>query len=68
MKKEDIKKIKELKKKIIPILKANDVTRSSVFGSFARGEDTKKSDIDLLVELKGAKGLFFFVEIGRAHV
>lgn len=58
-------KIKELKEKIIPILKANDVVRSSVFGSFARGEDTPKSDIDLLVELKGAKGLFFFVGLKR---
>ena len=44
------KKIEDLKKKIIPILKANDVVRSSIFGSFARGEDTPESDIDLLVE------------------
>lgn len=53
------KKIEELKEKIIPILRANDVVRSSVFGSFARGEDTPESDIDLLVELKEAKGLLF---------
>lgn len=52
-------KIEELKEKIIPILKANDVVRSSVFGSFARGEDTPESDIDLLIELKEPKGLLF---------
>ncbi len=63
--KQENKKIKELKKKIIPILRQNDVTRSSVFGSFARGEDTPNSDIDILVELKGAKGLFFFVDLKR---
>lgn len=63
--KQENKKIKELKKKIIPILKKNDVVKSSVFGSFARGEDTPDSDIDMLVELKGAKGLFFFVGLKR---
>lgn len=65
MKEENIKKIEELKEKIIPILKANDVVRSSVFGSFARGEDTPESDIDLLVEFGKAKGLFEFVRLQR---
>lgn len=51
-------KIKELKKKIIPILKKNDVVRASIFGSFARGEEKRKSDIDMLVEFKEPKGMF----------
>jgi hypothetical protein len=59
MDKRNIKKIEDLKEKIIPILKANGVVRSSVFGSFARGEDTPESDIDLLIELKKPKGLLF---------
>lgn len=49
--------IKELKKKISPVLKRNDVERLSVFGSVARGEAKKNSDIDLLVTFKGQKGL-----------
>jgi len=52
-------KIIELQKKITPILEKNEVVRASVFGSFARGEETPGSDIDILVELKEPKGLLF---------
>lgn len=52
------KKIAAVKKKIIPVLKANDVIRASIFGSFARGEENKKSDIDMLVEFREPKGMF----------
>lgn len=45
--------ISEIKKKIITILKKNDVKRAAVFGSVARGTAKKASDIDLLVEFKG---------------
>ena len=48
---------KNLKKKIIPILKRQAVVKAAVFGSFARGESKKKSDIDLLVKFKGPKSL-----------
>jgi predicted nucleotidyltransferase len=41
----------DLRDKILPVLKPY-VKRISVFGSFARGEETAESDIDLLVELK----------------
>ena len=41
--------IKELKNKIIPVLKRYDVVRAAVFGSFVRGEMKKNSDIDLLI-------------------
>ena len=41
----------ELSKQVIPILKPY-VKMIAVFGSFARGEETKNSDIDLLVALK----------------
>lgn len=52
------KRITEIKEKILPILKKNDVVRASIFGSFARGEDKKRSDIDMLVEFKEPKGMF----------
>ncbi len=43
--------IKEIKQKIIPVLKEYKISKASIFGSYARGEQTKKSDVDLLVEL-----------------
>ena len=41
----------ELREKIVPLLSpyANKI---AVFGSFARGDDTPESDIDILVDLK----------------
>ncbi len=42
-----------LRTKIAPILKPY-ARRVSVFGSFARGEETPQSDIDLLMALKPA--------------
>lgn len=47
----------EIKRKILPILRRYDVARAAIFGSFARGESTERSDIDLLVEFKGQKSL-----------
>ncbi|MDQ1262886.1 MAG: uncharacterized protein QG575_2067 [Euryarchaeota archaeon] len=44
-------RIFDLKEKALPLLKPY-FRRISVFGSFARGEETPESDIDLLVELK----------------
>ena len=47
--------INKLKKIIVPILKRNQVIRAGIFGSFARGEETKKSDLDLLIRVKKRK-------------
>jgi len=58
-------KIKKLQKKIIPVLEKYGVKRASVFGSFARGEDRKDSDIDLLVKLGEQGGLFTLVRLQR---
>lgn len=51
------KDIKELMAEASKILKRYDVLRAAVFGSFARGEINKDSDIDILVEFKGPKSL-----------
>ncbi len=45
--------VEKLKEQIIPVLRPY-VKRISVFGSFARSEETSESDIDLLVELKAS--------------
>ena len=57
----------ELKLKVTPLLKPY-VKRISVFGSFARGDATIDSDIDLLVDLKPSGlrpvlGLFEFIKL-----
>ena len=46
-----------IKKKILPILKRRDVVKAAVFGSVAREETKKRSDVDLLVKFKGSKSL-----------
>ena len=45
-----IEKINQLKRKIIPILKHNEVNKAGIFGSYARGEQKKNSDIDILIQ------------------
>ena len=52
---------KSIKKQIMPILKRQGVIKAALFGSIARGEMKKNSDIDILVKLKKGKSLFDFV-------
>lgn len=49
-----------LKKRAVPILKKAGVAKSDVFGSYARGENKKKSDIDLLVEFDKKRSVSLF--------
>jgi len=37
--------------------------RIGVFGSFARGEQRKKSDVDILVEFHEIVGIFEFIDV-----
>jgi predicted nucleotidyltransferase len=48
-----------------PLLKKNfHVKRIGIFGSYVRGEQSKRSDIDILVELeKGHKDFFNFIRL-----
>jgi len=46
------KDILKIKNKIIKTLKLYDIKRAAVFGSVARGEAKKNSDIDILIEFK----------------
>lgn len=52
------KKLEEVKKLVVPVLKKHGVIRAGIFGSYARGEAGKKSDIDILVRFAGRKSLF----------
>ncbi len=55
--------IKDIKKKIAPIIHAYDIDRIAVFGSAARGEMRPTSDIDFLVEIKKKISLLDFVDL-----
>ena len=50
-------------KSIKPLLKRHQVKRASLFGSFARGEENAKSDVDVLVEFTKNIGLFEFINL-----
>ena len=54
-------KIEKIKEKILPILKKYNVKRAGMFGSVARAEARKDSDIDILVELPDGATLFDLV-------
>ena len=58
-----MKSIKEIEKKIIPVLKKNKVKRAGIFGSYVRGEQKKNSDIDILVELDESLSLYDVIGI-----
>ncbi len=53
------KQLNRIKKIIIPILKKNGVVKAGIFGSYARGEQKKKSDVDILVQPPKGMGLEF---------
>lgn len=52
-----------IKNKILPILKRQGVLKAAVFGSFARGEERKNSDIDLLLKISKNKTLFDLIRL-----
>lgn len=59
-KKEKNKKaLEKIKKVIIKILRKHHIKRASMFGSYARGEQKKNSDIDIIIEPPKKMGLEF---------
>lgn len=50
--------LEAIKRKARPILIDAGITKSAVFGSYVRGENTEKSDIDILVEVPKGMSLF----------
>lgn len=56
-------KLEHIKEKIIPVLQKHQVKRAGIFGSVATGKTTKKSDVDILVELGSKISLLEFVGI-----
>ncbi len=54
----DLEKIKE-------VCRQNDVAMLGIFGSFARGEATDRSDVDLLVRFSKRKSLLGLLALER---
>lgn len=54
--------IQDIKQKTMPIFEEYGITYAALFGSFARGEETKHSDVDLLVHLGKPMGMFAYME------
>ncbi len=52
-----------LKPKIIKILKQNGIKKAGIFGSYARGEQKKRSDVDILARIPKKVNLFDFIGI-----
>jgi len=60
--------IDNYKSLILPLLKKHGVLKASLFGSIVRGEMTKDSDIDILVELQDDKTLLDLVGLQNALI
>lgn len=49
-----------------PLFREHGVKRASIFGSFARGEQTATSDMDILVEFQRGKSLIDLIGLKQA--
>ena len=57
--------IKKITSKLVPILKEAGVTKSSLFGSYVRGDYREDSDVDILVELPKGNSLLDLVRLEK---
>jgi predicted nucleotidyltransferase len=58
--------IEEIKSIIIPRVEIHPVRRVILFGSYARGDATERSDVDLIIDSNGQlNGFDFFGIAGR---
>ena len=55
--------LEDIKNKVRPILREAGITRSAIFGSYVRGENTEGSDIVILVDLPRGTGLFGLADL-----
>ena len=57
--------LKNVTRKVLPVLKEAGVTKSSLFGSYVRGENRADSDVDILVELPKGNSLLDLVKLEK---
>ena len=59
-----IQKIRKILKQEKPfLLKRYKIKKLGVFGSYLRGEESKRSDVDLLIDFRKSPSLLEFMEI-----
>ena len=51
--------VEQIREKLIPVFRKNNVRRATLFGSYVKNRATAQSDVDLLVD-SGLSGLQFF--------
>ncbi|MCL1996176.1 MAG: nucleotidyltransferase domain-containing protein [Defluviitaleaceae bacterium] len=64
MKQTGIYTIEEIKNKLTPIFEERGVIKAVLFGSYAKGEATEDSDVDIAVRVNEEVGGFEFYGIG----
>ena len=57
--------LKNITNKILPVLKEAGVTKSSLFGSYVRGDYRADSDVDILVDLPRGNSLLDLVRLEK---
>ena len=50
--------VQTIKTKVTPVLREEGVIKAGLFGSYATGRATRKSDVDLVVQFGHKKSLF----------
>ena len=60
---EQITAAAEIRELVLPVLHQHGITRAGIFGSYARGEATPESDVDILIELDRQASLLDFIGI-----
>ena len=58
-----VEKLDNLKQKIKNVLKKHNIAKAGIFGSYARGEQKKNSDVDILIEVSNDMGLIGFISL-----
>lgn len=53
--------IQTIRRRSAPVFRKYGVRKAAIFGSFARGEHRRKSDVDFLVDIPSNMDLFEFV-------
>jgi predicted nucleotidyltransferase len=58
-----VKQLEQYQELILPVLKRYFIKRAAIFGSFAKGNSTANSDIDLLIEPENNFTLFKMLQL-----